>query len=340
MNRKSFAISAFSLLAATAFTSCSADADMESSLAPAAPDRHAITFRVDNASLAPTSSRAISTNVTDFKVSAIDHGNPYFPAPLNVFSSDNGSSWTTSLKTYWPAGSLTFVAYVDHSHDGSSFSIDGGNAYFTGYEVPADIRDQSDLMYAVASDVTKDSSKDGVSLNFRHALAQITFSAQNSNPAYSDIEILSVELGGVKGSGTYSFPKASTSSEVIGEWTVDTESADRSYKISDLSVSLGSCRSSLQGEKVIVTSTTRSGDNNAMFLIPQTVEEGAYIKVTARLTLKDVPGSDYTEEQIMPLSIDWQEGQRYNYHIDWNTTPIAFDVKVADFNEVSISADL
>lgn len=337
MNRKSFAIASLALLAATAFTSCSADQDIENSIAPAAADSNEIVFRVENASPARSAStRDMETSVTDFKVSALDRGNAYFNSPMSVFPS--GSSWTSTGKTYWPEDrALTFVAFVDRNPYGSSFSINDGNASFTGYEVPANVADQTDLMYAVAKDATRSSSKAGVSLRFRHALAQISFSAQNNHPAYASIEILSVELGGVKGKGSYSFPQASTSNAARGEWTLDADS-DSSYTISGLGITLPACGSDLRGEKVSLGSETRGGDN-VMYLIPQTVEEGAYIKVKTRMTLKDVPGASYESEETIPLSGDWKEGQRYSYNIAWNATPINFDVKVADFREVTATAE-
>ncbi|MDE6511458.1 MAG: fimbrillin family protein [Muribaculaceae bacterium] len=340
MNRKSFALAALALLASAAFTACTADEDIESSLAPAA-ESDAITFCVNNTA-ARTSTRDMETSVTDFKVSATDGANTYFSSPLNVFSTDNGASWTSSSKTSWPASrpadwkGLTFVAYVDRSHNGSSFELNDGTASFTDYTVPADVREQSDLMYAVAKDVRGGN----VGLRFRHALSQITFTAQNNHPAYAGIEIISIELGGVKGHGTYTFPQASTSAAAHGQWTLDENAAPGSYSISNLGVRLAACGADRNGETVTISSTTRSEGDNVMYLIPQQVEEGAYIKVTARMTLQDAPDASYISEEIIPISADWKEGQRYNYNIAWNATPITFDVKVGDFREVSVIADL
>lgn len=344
MNRKSFTLATLSLIAATAFTACTANEDLDSAMAASAAS-DAIVFRVTNASSARTSTRDMETSVTDFKVSALDSGEEYFSTPMSVFSTDNGNSWTSSANTYWPAGrpsdwkGLTFVAYVDQNPYGNSFLLDGGEASFSNYEVASDINDQTDLMYAVASNVRKETSGGSVGLQFRHALSQISFTAQNNSPVYSDIEILSIELGGVKGQGTYTFPQASTNASARGEWTLSGNAADRSWTMDGLSVSLGSCGDDLNGEKVNVSSATRGSDDNVMYLIPQSVEEGAYIKVKARMTLQDVPGASYETEEIIPISVDWKEGQRYNYNIAWNATPITFDVNVADFREISASAE-
>lgn len=335
MNRKSFNLAALSILAATAFTACSADEDINSAIAPDA-DSNAIVFRVENASAERgASTRDISTSVTGFKVSALDNGASYFSAPVSVFPS--GSSWTSSGKTYWPADrALTFVAFVDRNN---SFEISGGAASFADYEVPADVAEQSDLMYAVAKDVRKDSSNGSVGLRFRHALAQISFSAQNNSPVYESIEIISIELGGVKGNGSYAFPQASTSASARGEWTIAADAADRAFSIGDLGVTLGACGKDLRGEKVSLSGSSRAEGGNVMYMIPQEAGDNAYIKVKTRMTLKDVPGASYLSEETIPVSGDWKEGQRYNYNIAWNATPITFDVKVSNFREVTATAE-
>ncbi|MDE5586105.1 MAG: fimbrillin family protein [Muribaculaceae bacterium] len=338
MNRKSFATAASLSILATIFTACTADEDINQLNPASASESNAITFRVDNPTPARSaSSREVSTSVTDFKVSAIDRGNAYFSSPVSVFQS--GGSWTSTGKTYWPEDrALTFVAFVDQNTYGSSFVISGGTASFSDYEVPSDVNDQTDLMYAVASDVRRDSSNGGVSLRFRHALAQVSFSAQNNSPVYESVEILSIELGGVKGKGTYTFPQSSTGS-AGGSWTLDADASDRSYSMDNLGVTLGSCDASCRGEKVNVCGGTRSENDGVMYMIPQETGDGAYIKVKARMTLKDVPGASYETEEIIPVSANWKEGQRYNYTIAWNATPITFDVKVADFKEVTVNAD-
>ncbi len=340
MNRKSFTFAALSVFA-IAFTACTANEDIDQ-LSNATVDNNAITFQVKNSAGRSASTRDMSTSVSDFKVSALDGASSYFGS-TSVFSTDNGSSWTSSSKTYWPTGrpadwqGLTFVAYVDQNPTRNSFQLNGGEAAFSNYEVPADASKHTDLMYAVAKDVKKESANGNVSLQFRHALAQISFSAQNNSPVYENIEILSIELGGVKGNGTYNFPAASTSAAARGEWTIDENAADRTFLIDGLSVNLGACDSNLHGEKVAISSTTRG--ENVMMLIPQTVEEGAYITVRTRMTLAGFPDNSYISEEIIPISADWKEGQQYNYNIAWNANPINFGVTVSDFREVSASAE-
>lgn len=82
-----------------------------------------------------------------------------------------------------------------------------GSPVFENYKVNDDVAKQKDLMYAVAKDVP---TKSNVSLNFRHALSQVSFKASNENPNIK-ITIHSVSINGLANTGTFSFPAASTS---------------------------------------------------------------------------------------------------------------------------------
>ena len=143
----------------------------------------------------------------------------------------------------------------------------------------------------------------------------------------------------MKGNGTYTFPQASTSASAAGRWTIDADASDRSYTIDNIGVTLGSCDASCSGEKVNLSGASRAENENVMYMIPQQTPDNAYIKVRTRMTLKDVPGASYESEEVIPLSGDWKEGQRYNYNIAWNATPITFDVKVSNFKEVTATAE-
>lgn len=342
MNLKSTLIAALSLIISVAFSACSESVELDTP-AVSSNDSEAIVFRVDNSS--SSISRSLPKVFHDFKVAALDGGSRYFDSPLRIFTNDNGVSWTSSSKIYWPVSrpqgwsGLTFVAYVDNNPSGNTFRLTDGTASFAAYEIEEDVHQQTELLYAVAKDIKSDSSAGCVNLWFRNALTPVCFSAQNNNPALDDVEILSIELGGVKGRATYTFPQASTSTKE-GYWTMAEEAPFRSYCLSDINVKLGPCGSDGYGEIVDVSNSTRGKENNVMLLIPQTVEDGAFIKVKSRLTLKDIPGETFISEESFPISVEWNEGQVCNYHIVWSDAQTSFDITVADFNEVEISADL
>lgn len=360
MELKSFGMGAMSALALI-FSACTANEELED-FNNTLTDSNEIGFRVLTSDPTRTAgSNSYSTAVSDFKVTALDEGKNYFgTSPINVFTRDNGNSWTTDNVRYWPLNrpdswsGLTFVAYVDDACHGDSFRLTDGEASFSGYEVPADVRNQSDLMYAVAKDVRKDSFGGNADLHFRHALSQICFTAQNNNPAYENIEILSIEVGGVKGAGTYKFPTESTiaddsaysrtASLSKGKWTIDGNAPVACYSLDNLGIGLGAADASCHGDKVSVSNTTSSGSSNVMYLMPQVAQaledgEGAYIKVTTRMTLQGHPDNSFTSEEVIPISVNWKEGQRYTYNITWNAVPITFGVTISDFRDVSVTQD-
>lgn len=337
---------------AIAFSACTANEEFEEFNA-ASTDNNVIGFNVKTSN--PSRSAGSSNAINDFKVTALDGSDSYFgSAPLSVRSLDNGYSWTSDAKHYWPTNrpanwkGLTFVAFVEKS--GNSFRLDQGEASFSNYEVPADVSRQSDLMYAVAKDVKEGNA----TLHFRHALSRISFTAQNNNPVYENIEIVSIELGGVKGKGTYLFPEESTETSATarttiqskGKWTIDENAQAMTYRMDNLGVDLGAADDNCHGERVDVSTTYGQTAENVMYLLPQVAQaieegasEGAYIKVTTKMTIKGYPESPITSEEIIPIDVNWKEGQDYNYNISWNAVPITFGVTIDGFRDVSVTTE-
>lgn len=172
-----------------------------------------------------------------FKVVAYDGASNYFGTDdegngvVDEIVKQEDGSWShkDAVKRYWPDGKpdswegMTFYAYLSSSEQSATaaenedcgFTLpeagsDGthGTAKFEHFEVKSSVAEQHDLMYAVVKGAKKKSDKNGsVTLNFRHALSQICFTAQNANPTLKDITIKSITVGGVYGKGTYTFPE-------------------------------------------------------------------------------------------------------------------------------------
>lgn len=361
MELKSFQLGALSLVS-LAFVSCSVDEDFRN-IDPSessAPAKSAIGFYVNTASSTRAASSFSNTlRPEHFKVTAFDGAANYYDNQSDLVTSpDNGFSWKPETKRYWPSGKrenwegLTFYAYIDQTasaarrHDANScFDMSGEVPAFKSYTVNTEVEKQTDLMYAVAKGVTSKTFRGDVSLNFRHALSQICFTARNDNPNLSDIEILSIELGGVKGRGTYLFPTASTGCRpaACGEWWLDAGAPESVYTLTDLNVSLGAPDETGRGQTVNISAPIYSEEpesakiSRTMYLIPQHAEgrinpsdtNGAYVKVKVRKTGTD--GSIRTEERHIPLSADWREGKSYVYNISWDATRICFDLSVGDY---------
>lgn len=357
---------------AISLTACSSDEELNE----IASDTYnnTICFNVQTPNLTRASdSYNNNSRPTRFKVTAYQGAANYYGGSIDEMSSaDGGYSWTSSKTRFWPESSnagrnsLTFYAFIDNNDNnfraGSaaahSFDMSGAVPMFRDFSVNTDVALQNDLMYAVAKDVSKANSRQGdVTLNFRHALSQICFTAQNNDPTLSEIEITSIEVGGITGKGTYRFPETSTStlpscsesSEALGEWTIDRSAAKQSYILSDLSERLGAPAVSGKGmvrnisnpDYVDGQNARRVNDfSKAMYLIPQKVaacssesaNDGAYFKVKINAS-SAVSDTSQSVEVVVPVSVDWKEGCRYVYNLVWEGTTISYDVNIADYED-------
>lgn len=380
MERKHFSFGAMTLLAA-AMTSCSLDApfeDLEKSSSTPASD--IIGFQVQTSSMTRAcDSYSNNLKPSSFMVSALDGADNYFGSvPEIVTSSDNGSTWSSANRLCWPKGKpqhwdgLSFYALIDgndpdilqytYGRAGSSrLDLTSSQPTLHNFSVDDDVRNHKDLMYAVAKNVKQTTSGGNVTLNFRHALSQICFTAQNCNPTLDNIEILSIELGGVIGNASYVFPDNSTQNvragysgdNEYGQWVPAQGASERTFTISDLDIELGATDASGKGKVTNISrpsysregkTTSVSNLSNTMYMIPQTAvgrifesdNAGAYVKVTVRKTPKGGVPAANPEVTFIPLDVSWKEGRSYTYDLTWKATAIAFSVTVADYSDVSM----
>ncbi len=347
MKTYSITYAAIAILTTLAFSSCTVDEDfrdLENAAQTTSKQRSAqenptetkeeIIFKVksDNGSR----SEFEATNMTKFKITAYEDGFNYYNGMTDeVSTSDNGNSWTSDCNRYWPSNrpsnwkGLTFYAYAEGSS--KNRTSDANRAVrnldctynipiIKNFKVNENVKDQRNLMYAVA---TENLNRE-VNLNFKSALSKVNFTVSNENPNISNIEILSIELGGVKGEGNFQFPDYAAlagksvvfESDRQGKWIIPEGIQDQSYSLNDINLNIGTAGTSnsgaIQGE---------------MFLIPQKVEEikdgsssvGGYIKVTVKMTSKGSSTPKAAKELTFPVSIDWQEGKTYTYDINWTS---------------------
>lgn len=366
-------IAIFAFLA-TSMAACSSDEELND--LASATDNNAICFKVQT----PNLSRAAdsynnNSRPTRFNVTAYHGKTNYFGGSIDeMASADGGYSWSSDHTRFWPTSndpsqnSLTFYAFIDNndkysragSYSTHSFDMSGNIPMFKDFTIATDVSLQKDLMYAVAKDVCKPSKQKGdVTLNFRHALSQICFTAQNNDPSLNDIEIIAIEIGGIKGKGTYRFPDASTSTlpsnsertAALGEWIIDKNAENQTYRISDLSENLGAPDITGKGRIRNISNPDYSDGmnarktndfSNAMYLIPQKVaacstesaKDGAYFKVTVKVYSKVSMISDPIEV-FVPVAVNWQEGNRYVYNLVWEGSGINYDVNIADYQDVN-----
>ncbi|MDE6023237.1 MAG: fimbrillin family protein [Muribaculaceae bacterium] len=360
MKARSFKYAAITILTLLSASSCSVDEDFSaleesqqkmSPQAKIAEETREIIFRVTS----DNNARSADGNILrQFKITAFEDETNYYDGRTDlVTTSDNGISWTSDYCRYWPGNrpsnwnGLTFYAYTDGSSRNRSVidETGAGNLDMTNnipmikdFKVKNDISEQRDLMYAVAKDVNNAYGNGEVNLNFKHALCKVYFSASNNNPNISNIEILSIELGGVKGEGSYRFPDLSSqnantfnisNSEQKGNWQIAEEAEDQSYTVSDININLGSYG---QSNSSVLT--------EGLLLIPQQVEArktktstiGGFIKVTVKITPKGVSDANAPEVLFFPTSVNWKEGKSYCYDINWSQPFTAITTCESTFN--------
>ncbi len=362
MKARSLKYAAIALLTVLSVSSCTVDDDFSSleesqekmSKTIPSEDKSEIVFRVVSDNNARSVASTAVNSLRQFKITAYEDGINFYNGRTDIVTTfDNGNSWTSDYSRYWPGNrpknwsGLTFYAYTEGSSRNRSADNENGSEnldmsknipMIKDFKVKSNSYDQKDLMYAVAKDVNKTDGNGEVSLNFKHALCKVNFSASNNNPNISNIEILSIELGGIKGEGSFQFPDLSSSNAMNinltnadhnGKWEIPIDAENQSYILSDINMNLGSSGQSDSGYL-----------SEGLLLIPQQVEarkdktsnNGSYIKVTIKVTPKGASQPNSPEVYFFPIAVNWKEGKSYCYDINWSHPFTAVTTCESSFN--------
>ena len=278
-----------------------------------------------------------------FQVSAMSQGKVYISDDkIDRVGEQPPYKWENSTGTrYWPEDAVDFYAHVNA---GTTFALNNGAPTFNNFTVESAVGSQVDLLYAVKKGETKETTP--VQLNFRHALSQIVFKARNESENIF-VQIKGVKVMNVKGSGTYTFPTASTdpnlpttgstNSDNRGKWALTATIADYEVNFSLVDV---------KGSKTNPTTVNLSDvEGTALMLMPQTTDAwvpetypkpsvgntNSYLLVDCVIynvadgsatTLpgdnvclwgKEENGSYTTKELAIPVKFAWEEGKKYTY---------------------------
>ena len=278
-----------------------------------------------------------------FQVSAMSQGKVYISDDkIERKGSEAPYTWENSTGTrYWPEGAVDFYAHVNA---GTTFALNGGAPTFNNFTVASAVGSQVDLLYAVKKGETKETTP--VQLNFRHALSQIVFKARNESENIF-VQIQGVKVMNVKGSGTYTFPTASTdpnlptagstNSNNRGTWALTDTKADYEVNFSLVDV---------KGSKTNPTTVNLSDEEGtALMLMPQTTtawdpetapkpsvgNTNSYLLVDCVIynvadgSATTLPGDNVclwgeesegkytTKELAIPVKFAWEEGKKYTY---------------------------
>ena len=213
---------------------------------------------------------------------------------ITMSKNGTGSDYNAS-GVYWPGASknATFFAVAPKDCSGE-ISADQGGPKIT-YTVPQDVSSQEDLLIAKSEeDITCD-GKNAPSLKFNHALAAIKFVKGDNLGDFTRIS--NVEISGVYNKGTLSsFTPSDTNNNL--EWT----------------------NQSIDGN---TNTYSTSSSSDVMFLMPQTIPDGAKLKVTF---------SDGTNSKDFEADLKgtlWQAGHQYTYKLSVNKFTGTFHFEVS-----------
>ena len=210
--------------AMTLATSCSSDAVVEDQQAA-----NEIQFGVTTGSASRAASYYCNNNKpTQFNVWAATDGKTYFEG--ESFSQKGGTgNWTIDgdFARFWPSTEVSFFAVKNNTKYG-----EGAESFATvnwdktklvptiDIEVPNLAEKQQDLLYAYTKATKKAetvvNNKCVANLNFRHALSQVVFKAQNKNKNIY-VEISEVQVANLQTKGTFTFPTNVTDDKSLND---------------------------------------------------------------------------------------------------------------------------
>ena len=333
-------------VAGLALATCSSD---ETIASQATSQANEISFRplvsgVTRAADIDANTGTYGLNTIGFTVFAtLEGGTPtnYFPETVFTWAS---SSYTSSTKYYWPSeGTLEFFGYAnskpaDHANQVTHSAL---TKAFT-VTPDADAQYQTDLIVACTTGKSKTGTynssqygKDGVPLNFRHAMTKVTIQLKNSSTDFH-FTVGNVVLGNVYTTGTYTFT-GSTNNAVTPTTNTNTDATSGYYlQYSDWSsqTTLGTYT---QGASTTsyATSASAASLTHSMILVPQTLTnsstyasasgsatfDASYITVQIKAQdasdhyIAGTSGSFVTALWPLPAT-KWLPGYHYTYTVD------------------------
>ena len=283
----------FAAIAAIGLASCSND---ETIASQATSESNVIGFRPVTTNMTRAADASFATS-TSFKVTAFEAGgttNAYFSNV--VFTANEGTTFTSESKYYWPATyNLDFFAWQP-----STLAAASGNYTSFAITPSTTVGEQIDFVYAVtrgwgrADGYTHDGSA-GVTINFRHAESKVLIQLKNTNDNLK-ITVGDVAIGNLRGTETFTWngvtngttPVDATTATTDGQYTAGTLNylngtwTSTSAQTSAYTISMGtdnitddksatSARNVFNGGQTTARNLTSSAPSYEMILIPQTL---------------------------------------------------------------------
>lgn len=305
----------------------------------------------------------VSAWAMDGNTATTDDGNMYIKNDLiKNQGTATAQNWVDqSGLRYWPNNGELLNFFATNATNASIVYDESGQGASTvisnpKYEIPLTVASagaqQTDLLYASVYDQKKTATgatgqtSQPVTLDFHHALSQVVFTAQCTNP-HIEVKIGSISVVGVAGTGILSIPADRNTS--AASWSVAANYTPATF---------GSDPDGDRGAVTVgstVTPITSDSDQTdyALMIIPQTVaaadptatdawtSQKAYLKVQCTIfnVAKGENGSETSDTMIfgtntdmgggfirqdygtlyIPLAVNWEMGKRYVYNLQFGT---------------------
>lgn len=214
--------------------------------------------------------------------------------------------WKSQKQWQKASDKMAFYAYYAGTSSSSArFLLDASGNPTLSYTVADAVTDQQDLLVAKAENVTGDGTNQKIGLTFSHALTAVQFGIGST---MAEGTIKKIELQGIKNSGTYNYSNDT--------WTLN--SSTKNYSITlDVPISRNKPNS---GTTLI---TGKSGSNDLMLLMPQTLGDDAKLVVT-------IESHGTSHVLSMSLSGTWSPGHTVTYSLSTEKETGDYVLKVSD----------
>lgn len=275
----------------------------------------------------------------------------YFNANGEVaFKGTNESFWGTNTQYYWPLDNkyLTFAAYSPAKlNDGCTVTYGPKGFEFKNFAPAQQSQDQYDLMYTqrYANRSNDNNGGSAVTLNFKHALSSIVFSAEE-NVGEKTYKINSLRVvGNIHDQATFKQNIVETKKNVDVAYS-ETENAG--WDFTGQTANLHTYIPTFDPFDVPAIPDNFTEGAGALLLIPQDVPDEAYVEINftvtevATSTKINYPSykvnlSDFKLVNGTPIST-WIMGKRYIYRITFGgTRPIYFKPTVDSWGDPNIA---
>ncbi len=230
----------------------------------------------------------------DYTVRRGSDGN-WIPTPTNNDSQVDGA---------WPSvGNSAPISF--YAHTAGTFNYNGGNRYIS-FSIEEASANQSDLLLSKITNVTYNGTKGVIWFTFDHACAAVEFNIQITNKLKTEKKIESLTVNSVV---LKNIAKTGDCYYSTGEWkNVDVPQGNETSGYTDYTLNTGD---------LTVTTTPQPLPCNTMFVIPQTLREGAGVEIKYTL-----PSQAKKDTIISLAGTEWKAGHLYPINIVLGTTLI------------------